>query len=765
MNTSTTSAKRAKTQHQTDAMAYEIDACDPVYLRELDLPFTGYTYADAPLELLEQSNYLKLCDAYSYKNSVNMMGFDGVYVTPDSTVRLVQFKHRNHTLTADDIGSFMLSTHSLRKMVPDMPRTLLVSSGAMGPMIQRAAECFQFDMLQIPAREPRASLARQHMKTANVVAKQKMVMRPHQIRFAAQYMQNCKSPFLLSCPTGTGKTLAALQLVEHYKVIVIVENTQAMCSQMAATAQQYCVDNDIAAECSIFDSENSMSDSVLLRKSDKRQIFVVTYKSADRAAEILQKRNDIAETLVIFDEAHHLTLARCGKMYSLTPAPLLMTATPELEEEITDDMTDDNRFIMSINDAVAQGLILPVNYIVPLTVLTDMPTEAQFIGTAMMMKGKMHGMAFMSTVKDCDEMAKLFTAEIQKYGLTGIAKTVSSKTKQTERDELVLWVQKPEHGVRKLLLSCQVFNEGVDLPAVDFIYMKNTNSAVTSQQRIGRSTRVLVDKLAPVIALGSPSADVSVLHDKHGAKPVIQVMTVDITKTDHAAEQVAAEKATLAYERKIVDAVETEFKSQVEAWGIFKAHLIRTTGKGVMQKTQSTLAEHGVENAGKFMFDLQKRYRYGSLSAEHAELCRAAGMTLETTRTQNKTLTADQRFEVITAYKDTDIKRSTTVQFNEQEVKLGEIVNTLRKTKKNLSQQEIKKYDDIGFVWNADDDKWDKQYELLLKTIRKKGKTTSETNIGKWIGNQRSAKDTMSQERREKLESIPNWLWKGSYKY
>ncbi len=754
MNTSTTSAKRAKTQHQTDAMAYEIDACDPVNLRELNLPFIGYTYADAPLELLEQSHYLKLCDAYNYKNSVNMVGFDGVYVTPEGTVRLVQFKHRNHTLTADDIGSFMLSCHILREAVPDMPRPILVSSGAMGPMIQRAEKWAQFDTLQIPPR--------QHMKAVTAVAKQKMVMRTHQIQFAAQYMQNRDSPFLLSCPTGTGKTLAALQLIEHFNVVVIVEHTQAMCTQMAAVAQHYCTDNGIAAERSIFDSENNMSDSDLLRESDKRQIFVVTYKSADRAAEILQKRSDVAETLVIFDEAHHLRLAHCGNMYDLTPSPLLMTATPELEEEITDNMTDDNKFIMTVNNAVAQSLILPVTYIVPLTELTDMPTEAQFIGTAMMMKGKMHGMAFMWTVKDCDDMTNLFSAEIQKYGLTGIAKTVSSKTKQTERDQLVLWVQRPEHGIRKLLVSCHVFNEGVDLPAVDFIYMKNTNNAVTSQQRIGRSTRVLIDKLAPVVALGSPSADVSVLHDKHGVKPVIQFMTVDITKTDHAAEQVAAEKAMQLYERKIVKAVVTEFVSQIAAYGVLDAHLKLTTGKGVERSTESTLAEHGVEDAGKFMQSMQNKYRNGSLSEEHAKLCRAAGITLE--RSRNKALTADQTFEVVRAYKGTDIIHSTKVQFDGQEVNLGRIVNRLRTNKKNLSQQEIKKYDVIGFVWNAEDDTWNKHYELLLDTIREKGTITSKTGIGRWIKTQRETR-SMPQERREKLQSIPNWLWKGSYKF
>jgi hypothetical protein len=73
-----------------------------------------------------------------------------------------------------------------------------------------------------------------------------------------------------------------------------------------------------------------------------------------------------------------------------------------------------------------------------------------------------------------------------------------------------------------------------------------------------------------------------------------------------------------------------------------------------------------------------------------------------------------------------------------------------------------------GWSWHARNERWERNYELLLQYAEKNGNArvpqsyqVSGVKLGVWIGEQRGAfnRGTISAERRNLLENLPGWAW------
>jgi DNA-binding TFAR19-related protein (PDSD5 family) len=96
---------------------------------------------------------------------------------------------------------------------------------------------------------------------------------------------------------------------------------------------------------------------------------------------------------------------------------------------------------------------------------------------------------------------------------------------------------------------------------------------------------------------------------------------------------------------------------------------------------------------------------------------------------------------------------------------LGHWVGTQRRTMDNLSPERRQRLDDIGFVWDALTEAWEDGFSKLLQFTDAEGHCKvpqrfklNGFNLGKWVGQQRRAKDSLSPERRQRLDDM-GFVW------
>jgi len=80
-----------------------------------------------------------------------------------------------------------------------------------------------------------------------------------------------------------------------------------------------------------------------------------------------------------------------------------------------------------------------------------------------------------------------------------------------------------------------------------------------------------------------------------------------------------------------------------------------------------------------------------------------------------------------------------------------------------LQQSELERLD--GWTWKVLDEKWEKQFEMLLVFVAENGharvpnKFAENKTLGIWVGTQRNRRNLMSDERRLRLEALQGWTW------
>jgi len=100
---------------------------------------------------------------------------------------------------------------------------------------------------------------------------------------------------------------------------------------------------------------------------------------------------------------------------------------------------------------------------------------------------------------------------------------------------------------------------------------------------------------------------------------------------------------------------------------------------------------------------------------------------------------------------------------------LGAWVGTSRGRKDKLPKSILSRFDSLeGWVWNTLEYRWEQGFSHLQAFVEKEGhaniaakyKTENGYELGGWISKQRSRKDKLTAEKKQRLESIDGWAWK-----
>lgn len=100
------------------------------------------------------------------------------------------------------------------------------------------------------------------------------------------------------------------------------------------------------------------------------------------------------------------------------------------------------------------------------------------------------------------------------------------------------------------------------------------------------------------------------------------------------------------------------------------------------------------------------------------------------------------------------------VSRNHEDKTLANWVQFQRVRLKYLPFNRKKKLDDLNFSWTPHEEKWEENYLLLCEFHKSHGhfNVTRKNPLSTWIATQRSQKEHLSQERKEKLNSI-DFVW------
>lgn len=304
---------------------------------------------------------------------------------------------------------------------------------------------------------------------------------------------------LVISATGTGKTiLSALDVraVNPRRVLFVAHREQILKKSMEAFQA---VMREPSASYGLLSGTS--------KESDRKYVFATVQSLV--ASGGLQNMSPDAFDYIIIDEAHRAGANSFRKVLDhFSPKFCLgMTATPERTdgEDIFELFDHQVAYEIRLREALEEGMLVPFHYygvadyvtasgelIGDATDLKYLVAEERIehvleqVGRRVSAARPIKGLIFCSRNLEAEQVAEVLNRSTL-FGRGLRAAALSGASSQLAREECV---RRLEEGDLDYLVTVDIFNEGVDIPAVNQVIMlRQTQSAIIFVQQLGRGLR------------------------------------------------------------------------------------------------------------------------------------------------------------------------------------------------------------------------------------------------------------------------------------
>ena len=307
---------------------------------------------------------------------------------------------------------------------------------------------------------------------------------------------------LISAATGVGKTYLAAFDSEKYKRVLFVAHKEEILRQAANSFQNVRKSDDYG----FFDGDEKCTDKSVIFASvatlGKSEYLNETYFSKDYF------------DYVVIDEFHHAVNDQYMRIVEYFKPQFLLglTATPErMDGRNIYEICDYNvPYEISLKDAINKGMLVPFHYygIFDKTDYSqlhqvrgkydDRELNQTYIGNERRYEliyknyckyGSKRALGFCCSKEHAKDMAKEFC----RRGIPSVAVYSDAHGEYTEDRSIA--IQKLMQGEIRVIFSVDMFNEGVDIPAVDMVmFLRPTESPIVFLQQLGRGLRKSMGK-------------------------------------------------------------------------------------------------------------------------------------------------------------------------------------------------------------------------------------------------------------------------------
>lgn len=307
---------------------------------------------------------------------------------------------------------------------------------------------------------------------------------------------------LISAATGVGKTYLAAFDSKKYKRVLFVAHKEEILRQAAESFQNVRKSDDYG----FFDGDEKCTDKSVIFAS------VATLGKSEYLNETYFPKNYF--DYVVIDEFHHAVNNQYMRIVEYFKPQFLLglTATPErMDGRNIYEICDYNvPYEISLKDAINKGMLVPFHYygIFDKTDYSqlhqvrgkydDRELNQTYIGNERRYEliyknyckyGSKRALGFCCSKEHAKDMAKEFC----RRGIPSVAVYSDAHGEYTEERSIA--IQKLMQGEIRVIFSVDMFNEGVDIPAVDMVmFLRPTESPIVFLQQLGRGLRKSMGK-------------------------------------------------------------------------------------------------------------------------------------------------------------------------------------------------------------------------------------------------------------------------------
>jgi hypothetical protein len=558
------------------------------------------------------------------------------------------------------------------------------------------------------------------------------------------------------------------------------------------------------------------------------KVVFSTYQSAPVVAKGMKglKPFDFA----VFDEAHKTTGPQAGLFaFGLSDKNLpiakrmFLTATPRHYDIRKRDTEGDFRLVsmddesvygpvayrLSFASAVKQGIICPYKIVISVTTKAEVDAallkhgtvlvkreanQAQWVATQLALQNAVRKtkaskvITFHSRVALAEEFASDRSSGIQQHLKGFEVLHVNGGQSAADRESLLTEFKRSDRG---LIANARCLTEGVDVPAVDMVaFIDPRRSKVDIAQATGRAMRQSK-------ATGKSTGYIVVplfLEQKKGES---EEKALKRSGFEDVAMVIAA---MLEQDEDLVDVIRELRQEKGEGKPFAPRRLaekLEVIGPSIaLQELRKAVSVAVVERLGRSWDEMYGRLVSHVNSNEYRipihEFVSADGVRLgdwvANQRNSRESLSDDRRrrleaikgwswkpheqaweiaFEALLGFVRSNSHARVPPDFVASNgVRLGSWVKRQRTQQSEMSEDRRQRLESIsGWSWDPTNDAWDEMFLSLEKlseregTCHVSGSRRNKNSLNTWVESQRANRESLSEERRQRLETLRGWSW------